>query len=95
MIATTVSTHYPLAMEAMKAGKHVFVEKPFAETTAKAEEMVAFAEEKKTGFHGGPHIPLFTSVLKIKQILDSKELETYASLPATGSTSGFIRRMFQ
>src|SRR5215218_2257803 len=27
-ISTPVSTHFPLAMEALKAGKHVLVEKP-------------------------------------------------------------------
>ncbi len=74
VIATTVSTHYPLAMEAMKAGKHVFVEKPFAETTAKAEEMVAFAEEKKLVSMVGHTFLYSPPVLKIKQILDSKEL---------------------
>lgn len=74
VIATTVSTHYPLAMEAMKAGKHVFVEKPFAETTAKAEEMVAFAEEKKLVSMVGHTFLYSPPVLKIKQILDSREL---------------------
>jgi predicted dehydrogenase len=74
IIATSVSTHYPLAMAAMKAGKHVFVEKPFAEDTEKAEEMVQFAENNNLVTMVG-HTFLFSPpVLKIKQILDSKEL---------------------
>ncbi|MCD6587265.1 MAG: Gfo/Idh/MocA family oxidoreductase [Candidatus Fermentibacteraceae bacterium] len=74
IIATSVSTHYPLAMEAMKAGKHVFVEKPFAEDTEKAEEMVQYAENNNLVTMVG-HTFLFSPpVLKIKQILDSKEL---------------------
>ncbi|HPJ28682.1 MAG TPA: Gfo/Idh/MocA family oxidoreductase [Candidatus Sabulitectum sp.] len=74
VIATTVSTHYPLAMEALRAGKHVFVEKPFAETTEKAEEMVACAEEKDLVTMVGHTFLYSPPVLKIKQILDSREL---------------------
>jgi predicted dehydrogenase len=74
IIATSVSTHYPLAMAAMKSGKHVFVEKPFAEDTEKAEEMVQYAENNNLVTMVG-HTFLFSPpVLKIKQILDSKEL---------------------
>jgi len=74
VIATTVSSHYPLAMEALKAGKHVFVEKPFAEDTEKAEEMVQYAESKGLVTMVGHTFLYSPPVLKIKQILDSKEL---------------------
>ena len=42
VIATPVSTHYDLAMEALKAGKHVLVEKPMTST---AEESMRLIEE--------------------------------------------------
>jgi predicted dehydrogenase len=45
VIATPVSTHAPLAMLAMEAGKHVFVEKPMAASAAEAGEMLELAEE--------------------------------------------------
>lgn len=41
-IATPVSTHFPLAMEALRAGKHVLVEKPM---TASSEEALRLVEE--------------------------------------------------
>jgi predicted dehydrogenase len=41
-IATPVSSHYQLAMEALQAGKHVLVEKPLA---ASSEEAVMLIEE--------------------------------------------------
>jgi predicted dehydrogenase len=36
VIATNISTHYDLAREALQKGKHVLVEKPLADTSAKA-----------------------------------------------------------
>jgi predicted dehydrogenase len=42
-IATPVSTHYPLALAALNAGKHVFIEKPLAASVAEAEELAAVA----------------------------------------------------
>lgn len=74
VIATTVSSHHPLTMRALEAGKHVFVEKPFAETTAKAEEIVAFAEQRDLVTMVGHTFLYSPPVLKIKQILESREL---------------------
>jgi predicted dehydrogenase len=44
VIATPVSTHHSLAMEALRAGKHVLVEKPLAATVAQATEIAAMAD---------------------------------------------------
>ncbi len=43
IIATPVHTHYPLAAQALEAGKHVFVEKPLASSTAHADDLTARA----------------------------------------------------
>ncbi len=43
-VATPVSTHFALAMKAIGAGKHVFVEKPFTATSAEAEALIAAAD---------------------------------------------------
>ncbi|MBY2919525.1 Gfo/Idh/MocA family protein [Rhizobium leguminosarum] len=46
-IATPVFTHFKLAMQAMMAGKHVFVEKPMASTTEEASRMVEEAARRR------------------------------------------------
>lgn len=46
-IATPVDSHYPLAKEALEAGKHVLVEKPMTASVAHAEELIAMARQKK------------------------------------------------
>ena len=46
VLATPVSTHHPLGMQALEAGKHLLVEKPLSLKTVHAEEMVEFAERQ-------------------------------------------------
>ncbi len=43
VITTPPDTHYPLGMKALRAGKHVLVEKPLATRLADAREMAALA----------------------------------------------------
>lgn len=46
LIATPHFLHYQMTMDALRAGKHVFCEKPLAMNSKEAEEMTALAEEK-------------------------------------------------
>lgn len=46
-IATPVSTHFELASQALRAGKHVLVEKPLAATSQQAIQLVEDAEQRK------------------------------------------------
>jgi predicted dehydrogenase len=45
-IATPVSSHFPLAMQALCGGKHVLVEKPMTATVKEGEALVAEAEAR-------------------------------------------------
>jgi predicted dehydrogenase len=45
-IATPVSSHFDLAMRALQAGKHVFVEKPMAATADQAQRLVDDADRR-------------------------------------------------
>ena len=45
-IATPVSSHFPLALAALEAGKHVFVEKPLAASSQESVELMRVAAER-------------------------------------------------
>src|SRR4030081_2997091 len=46
VIATPVKHHHALAKASLNAGKHTFIEKPMAATSAECEELVEIAERK-------------------------------------------------
>src|ERR1700726_4197391 len=46
VIATPVKSHYPLAKASLLAGKHTFIEKPMAASSAECEELISLAESK-------------------------------------------------
>lgn len=46
LIATPVSSHFPLAKRALEAGKHVFIEKPMAASATEANELNELAKAK-------------------------------------------------
>jgi predicted dehydrogenase len=76
-IATPVSTHFVLAMKALMAGKHVFVEKPIASSSEDAERLVEEAAKRQlvlavdhTFVHTG-------AVRKIKELVDTSLGQIY------------------
>lgn len=46
-VATPVSTHFELGMAALKAGKHLWLEKPMTETSLQARKLIDEAEKRK------------------------------------------------
>ena len=46
VIATPVKYHYPLAKASLLAGKHTFIEKPMAASSAECEELMDIAERE-------------------------------------------------
>jgi predicted dehydrogenase len=48
--ATPESTHYPIARDALAAGKHVLLEKPIAIELSEADELIALARRNKCKF---------------------------------------------
>ncbi|MFO0821950.1 MAG: Gfo/Idh/MocA family oxidoreductase [Gemmataceae bacterium] len=73
-IATPVGTHAPLGLAALRAGKHVLVEKPLAPSVAEAEEMVRVAAENKLTLMVDHTFIYSEPVRRMKQIVESGEL---------------------
>jgi predicted dehydrogenase len=48
--ATPETTHYPMARDALQAGKHVFLEKPIALTLDEADDLIRLARERRRKF---------------------------------------------
>ncbi len=76
-IATPVATHFAMAMRALRAGKHVFVEKPMASSASDAERLVEEAARRgltlavdHTFIHTG-------AVRKMRELIDGSLGQLY------------------
>src|SRR5271165_3066112 len=70
-IATPVATHAPLAAAALRAGKHVLVEKPLAMSQKEAEELVRLAEGGERTLMVDHTFLYSPAVQRIKELVDS------------------------
>jgi predicted dehydrogenase len=73
-IATPVFTHFELAAAALRAGKHTFVEKPLAPSTAKANELIELAEDRDLRLMCGQTFLYSPPVREVKRLIDAREL---------------------
>jgi len=74
VLATPVFTHHQLAAAALRAGKHVFVEKPLAGSSGEANDLFAIAAECDRILMCGHTFLYSPPVQRIKAILDAGEL---------------------
>jgi predicted dehydrogenase len=74
VLATPVATHAELAVRALEAGKHCFVEKPLAQSVAEAERAVAAARTAGRLLMVGHLLEYHPGVGKLKELTESGEL---------------------
>lgn len=74
VIVTPIKTHYAIAASALKAGKHVLVEKPLAATAKQCEALMKLARKYGKVLMVGHTFEYHPAVLKISDLLASGEL---------------------
>ena len=74
VIATPVSTHYPFARQALRAGKHVLVEKPLATSTQQVLDLMELADQHNRTLMVD-HTFIYTgAVRRMRSAIDSGEI---------------------
>ena len=91
IIATETPSHFPLAKQALQAGKHVFVEKPMAQTTEEAEALVQLADRHGCQLMVG-HLLLYHPAFRyVEDLIRSGELGEVYYLYSMRVNLGIVR----
>jgi predicted dehydrogenase len=74
VVATPPTSHAPLALRLIEAGKHVMVEKPMATTSADARAMIAAAESMTVVLMVGHTFEYNSAVWKLRDMVQTREI---------------------
>ena len=91
-IATPAPTHHAIAKKALLAGKHVFVEKPMAMSSADATDLLQTAEAQKRVLMVGHLLEYHPAVEKLKSLVDTGELGSIRYLYSQRVNLGVVRK---
>jgi len=91
-IATPISTHFLLAKKALKANKHVFLEKPMTSNSQEAEELINLSKKQKQILMVGYTFVYSEPIKKIKRIIDSKQLGKIYYYDSTRINLGLLQK---
>lgn len=91
-IATPAETHYELVLNALQAGKDVFVEKPLALTYEEGRHLVDVATEFERILTVGHVLEYHPAILKLRQLVDDGQLGKIHYIYSNRLSLGKIRR---
>mgnify|MGYP000030776942 CR=1 FL=1 len=91
-IATAVSTHFDLAMQALKAGKHVLAEKPLADSSEKCDRLIDEADRRGRVLMVDHTFPYTPPVQKIKELVETGALGRIYYYDSTRINLGLFQR---
>jgi predicted dehydrogenase len=90
-LAVETSAHFELAKQALEAGKHVYIEKPFTGTVSEAQELKSIAEKAMKIIHID-HIMMYHSyIMKLKELYESGEIGDIVYFDASRMNLGQIK----
>jgi predicted dehydrogenase len=91
IVATQPQTHHPIGMEALKAGKHLFVEKPLATSSEQCEDLIREADKRCLKLITGHTFVYTAAVNKIKDLISSGELGDIMYISSTRVNLGIFQ----
>jgi predicted dehydrogenase len=92
VIATAVRLHFPMAKAALLAGKHTFIEKPMASSSAECEELVDIAKKNGLVLMTGHTFLYSPAVRKIKEIVDKGDIGEIRYISARRLNLGLFQK---
>ena len=90
---TTPQAHYEYNLAALKAGKHVYTEKPLAMTFEQGRELVSLAKEKGLLIGCAPDTFLGGRLQNIRELIDSGRLSVTGTSSIIRLRHSFISRV--
>ncbi len=91
-VAVETSAHFQVVKDALNAGKHVFVEKPFTSTVLEAEELTNLADDKGLIIHVDHIMMYHPCIQKIRELIVSGELGEFLYIEAMRMNLGQIKK---
>ena len=92
VIATETPLHFELALAALKAGKHVFVEKPMARTSEEAAILREEAEERDLRLMVGHLLMYHPAFIYVRNLIENGDLGDVYYLYSVRVNLGIIRQ---
>ncbi len=92
IVATPVSSHFPMAEAALRAGKSVLVEKPLAMSRHDSLELIRLARDNRCVLMVGHTFEYSAPVRKIKQLLEGGALGDVFYISSTRANLGLFQR---
>lgn len=89
-ISTPNDLHYPIFMEALEAGKHIYCEKPLALNLTQAEEMLRRAEDSDRAVQIVYNYRFIPAVMRAKQLIEEGFLGEVLSFGARYFHSSYL-----
>lgn len=92
VIAAPAALHFEMAEKALRAGKHIFVEKPLSLTRGDGEKLVRLAAERKKTLFVGHILQYHPAVVRLKELINRGTIGRLQYIYSRRLSLGKIRR---